>query len=294
MTSSLTDLAGWLARMEGLALEFYQETQKVPGFSPGLVEFLKLCGEEESWHLNAVKKAARLLEGRAEIPSDLKIDGRTVERVEPPFRRTLARAGRERIGPKEILEAIAATELSEWNPAFVYLIGRIAEFSGETLYPAARVQSHLRRIIDYFEMSGFEHEILRRLKTLPLVWGESILAVDDEEGIRQLLAGILQTQGRVDLARDGREALGLLKNHCYKVIITDLSMPRLDGLGLFRKARELYPGIAGRFIFLSGEVDRLSPDEPGIDEAVRIRKPFRAWELIDRVRGLLRKAEEPV
>ena len=114
--------------------------------------------------------------------------------------------------------------------------------------------------------------------------------MDDVESIRDLVAGILEPYGRVDLARDGLEALGMLKNHYYKAIVTDLSMPNLDGLGLFRRALEIHPGIAGRFIFLSGDTDLLSVEEPGIKEASILRTPFRAWELIERVRALLEKS----
>ncbi len=288
MATKINDLVRWLARVENLALECYQRAQTIPGFSPGMAEFLRDCAEEEAWHLNALNKAAGLLEGKAaDLPSDLEIDARTLERIEAPFRKIL---DRDDLGPadeKKVLECIAVAEFSEWNYIFVYIMDRISEFNGDLLFPAARIQSHLRKIIDYFELTGFDHQLLRRLKTLPRVWEESILVVDDNAAIRELLAGILQTQGRVDLARDGLEALDLLKNRYYKVIISDLEMPRMNGLEFFRKALEIYPRIAGRIIFLSANTHLLDSGPSGIEKAAVLRKPFRAWELTDRVKVLL-------
>ena len=287
MTMSLVRMVEQLARIENLAFEFYQKTQDFPGLSAGFIDFLRDCAEEEAWRLNALKKANRLLEGKEDIVSGLEIDTRTRERIETPFKNILGRAGGRPFSERELMAGIAAAEFSEWSALFVHIMGRLKDLSGESLYPAARVQSHLQRVIDYFELAGFEHHKLRRLKTLPRVWEESILAVDGDPAIRELVAGILKTEGRVDLARDGREALELLKNHYYKVIVSGLEMPHLDGLGFFRRAREIHPRIARRFIFLSAKADLLNRDEPGLKAATLLEKPFRAWELIEKVNALL-------
>ena len=54
----------------------------------------------------------------------------------------------------------------------------------------------------------------------------------------------------VDTARNGIEALDKIGHSRPDIIITDISMPGLDGLGLIEKASEAYPGL--RFIMLSG------------------------------------------
>ena len=287
MVGNLIQTAQWLGRVEMMAFQCFQAAQESPGLGSSLGEFLRDCAEEEAWHLNAIKKAGRLLEGGENIASDLEIDLRTRDRVEGPFQRILNRTGEAPLSEREVLECIVTTEFSEWNPIFIYFMACLKKIYGESLYPSVRINSYLQRIIDYLELTGFEHPKLRRLKALPLIWEESVLVVDDEALIRELASGVLKTEGRVDLARDGREALGLLKGHYYKAIVTDLEMPHLDGLGFFRLAREIHPRIAPRFIFLSAGVDRLDPNEPGLKEATRLRKPFRAWELIEEVKARL-------
>ncbi len=66
----------------------------------------------------------------------------------------------------------------------------------------------------------------------------SILTVDDSPSIRQAVAACLRTAGhRVVEAGDGCEALELAAAERFDLVVTDLNMPRLDGLGLIAALR---------------------------------------------------------
>src|SRR5436190_979175 len=72
-------------------------------------------------------------------------------------------------------------------------------------------------------------------KSLP----ERVLIVEDEDGARAGLAAVVEGWGyRSATARDGQEALDKLAHVAPVALITDLKMPRLDGLGLLRRLRE--------------------------------------------------------
>jgi two-component system, NtrC family, response regulator AtoC len=65
-----------------------------------------------------------------------------------------------------------------------------------------------------------------------------ILVAEDEEGIRSFLAEALEAEGHdVEQAVDGLDALDRLHERAFHLLITDLRMPRLDGLELVRRAR---------------------------------------------------------
>jgi two-component system, NtrC family, response regulator AtoC len=73
---------------------------------------------------------------------------------------------------------------------------------------------------------------------------EKILIVDDEELICRFLAEALSRQNyAADTAKNGREALTLLKKNAYELLITDMKMPDMNGLDLLRKAKEIAPMI---------------------------------------------------
>ena len=71
-----------------------------------------------------------------------------------------------------------------------------------------------------------------------------ILVVDDEAGYREVLAKMLTKAGyRVVTAADGNEALTLLENSHFDLIITDVFMPNLNGYALAARIRAKDPNV---------------------------------------------------
>ncbi|MEI7812927.1 MAG: sigma-54 dependent transcriptional regulator [Ignavibacteria bacterium] len=69
-----------------------------------------------------------------------------------------------------------------------------------------------------------------------------ILIVDDEKAIRESLQIVLKDEGyKAETAADGEEALEKLKTENYDVVLTDIKMPKIDGMELLRKAGHLSP-----------------------------------------------------
>jgi CheY-like chemotaxis protein len=117
----------------------------------------------------------------------------------------------------------------------------------------------------------------------------SILVVDDEESIQRLLGSILELDGhQVETARNGVEALELLKRRRYDVVITDIKMPDMDGRALFDKLVEHDAALAHRTIFITG--DTVSPDTRAFLQKVNnpcLTKPFRVRDVRETIAQLL-------
>lgn len=112
----------------------------------------------------------------------------------------------------------------------------------------------------------------------------AILIVDDEEIIRSLLLTLFQRDGRydADTAVDGLDALAALERRAYSLIITDLQMPNLGGLGLLRRLRETYPQVP--VIVFTGYGDMQDAIEALRLGAVNfLRKPFELREILPSV-----------
>jgi len=85
---------------------------------------------------------------------------------------------------------------------------------------------------------------------------KQILIADDEPNLRRVLGAQLTRDGHdVHLVEDGGEALRCLQENHIDLVITDLKMPVLDGLGLLRKALEMDPGMPVVMITAHGTVD---------------------------------------
>ena len=80
-----------------------------------------------------------------------------------------------------------------------------------------------------------------------------VLVVEDDVPIGRMLASILADEGYVvDLATDGLTALGKIEVREYDLILTDLRMPELDGVGLYRELERRQPEVLRRVIVITG------------------------------------------
>ncbi|MFA5701179.1 MAG: response regulator [Desulfuromonas sp.] len=85
---------------------------------------------------------------------------------------------------------------------------------------------------------------------------QSILIVDDEATSRYSLGRLLEREGyQVYSAADGYEALRKLQNNKIDMVLSDIKMPGLDGLGLLEQIRAKYPNIYVIMVTAHGEVD---------------------------------------
>jgi CheY-like chemotaxis protein len=82
---------------------------------------------------------------------------------------------------------------------------------------------------------------------------KSILVVDDDPMFAGLLEDILKGDGhRVTIAGNGAEALGLLGDQAFDLIMIDIRMPQLDGPAFYRELEQRAPEQAGRVMFMTG------------------------------------------
>jgi DNA-binding response OmpR family regulator len=120
----------------------------------------------------------------------------------------------------------------------------------------------------------------------------TILLVDDEDAIQQLLTYPLQRDGyRVVQARDGEEALTQFAAESVDLVVLDLMLPRIDGLEVCRRLRSSSTVPIIMLTARDDELDKVLGLELGADDY--ITKPFSIREFRSRVRALLRRASTP-
>ena len=120
-----------------------------------------------------------------------------------------------------------------------------------------------------------------------------ILVVDDDDEIREMLATALGEDGHeVDGARDGGEALALLEQRPYDLVLSDLHMPRVDGPSLYEtlRTRHHFPVRFAtklpRVIFMTGNPAEHAEFLRGTTDPI-LEKPFALRVVRKMVRVLL-------
>jgi PAS domain S-box-containing protein len=126
--------------------------------------------------------------------------------------------------------------------------------------------------------------------TTPTVAPVRVLVVDDEEIIREVLARQLEEAGHSVLsAASGREALALLAaGEVVAALITDFSMPGMDGLAVIRAARDIHPTLPAVLLSgYAGDDALLAASGPITQSFSVLRKPVSGLQLLDRLHALL-------
>lgn len=120
----------------------------------------------------------------------------------------------------------------------------------------------------------------------------TILIVDDEVGIRDLMAETLRLVGFNPLAAgSGPDALGLLRKGGIDLVLLDINMPVMNGFDTLEKMREYDPGIP--IIMLSARQEKsdvINGLRIGADDYVA--KPFSIEEVVMRINAVLRRTRD--
>ena len=120
-----------------------------------------------------------------------------------------------------------------------------------------------------------------------------VLVVDDNHHMRLILCEFLKDQGyTITTVKNGEDAIDLLSDHHFDIVITDLNMGQLNGIDVLKKTKELSPHTP--VIITTG-----NSDVTHVIEALRYRaddyilKPFRMADLLERMASCLERIASP-
>ena len=118
---------------------------------------------------------------------------------------------------------------------------------------------------------------------------KTILSVDDSQSIRDMVSFTLTSAGyAVHTAPDGEAGLALARSEPVDMVITDLNMPKLDGIGLIKGLRAL-PAYAGKPILMltTESQDARKAEGKAAGATGWLVKPFKQEQLVAVVRKLI-------
>src|SRR5262249_14626068 len=124
------------------------------------------------------------------------------------------------------------------------------------------------------------------------------LVIDDEPQIQRLLGITLEANGyRVATANTGEQGLAAAAQQRHDIIILDLGLPDLTGIAVLQRLRSWTQTRVGVLTVQDEEANKIEALDSGADDFVT--KPFKAGELLARLRAALRRAnrggqEQPV
>lgn len=119
-----------------------------------------------------------------------------------------------------------------------------------------------------------------------------ILMVDDDEMERIYAAEVLRWGGHEPVfAPDGASAMKIFSQGAVDLVITDLAMPRKDGLELIREIRRADPRTP--IVAISGKSPQQLAEAEELGAQASFAKPWDARELVDTIDRLMARADKP-
>ncbi len=115
-----------------------------------------------------------------------------------------------------------------------------------------------------------------------LLCGKSVLIVDDSDIVGDVIVEALSPiVSAVKLALDGVDALALVMEEEFDIILLDIEMPRMDGIEFFKHLAKLKPRLQNRVIFITGDAE--TPSTRAFIKSTGCRclsKPFMIRDLL--------------
>lgn len=244
----------WLLEVELLAHEVYRQAASVYADDQSFSKFLNNLAEDEAWHSKVMENAIHFLASEPDFTPAITVDKITSDKVEKYFTDMKEGLEKKTLSKEGLTEKIIEAELSEWNNIFIYVVNFLKEKTDEFKYTAARIQTHINELKLYIEKVESSNKILQRIYDFKKIWTENILIVDDEKMITTLIKSLLEGAGNIDIAYNGEEALQLIEKKYFKLIITDIDMPVMDGITLWERVSGKFPESNKRFLFITGDL----------------------------------------
>lgn len=116
-----------------------------------------------------------------------------------------------------------------------------------------------------------------------------ILIVDDEDAVRKYLSRFLTAEGyTVECTNNADDALNMIRNNSYGLILLDIKMPGINGIEMYRRLQGIDQSLARKVIFVTGDV--MAPDISNFiskEKASCIAKPFDNEQLRNEINEVL-------
>jgi len=284
----MNELVDWLVGIERLAHDVYAGVATVLGKDSEVSRFVMELSEGEKQHAEMMGKVKSALQDMKQVPrTDIRLNAATREHVEGPLRQLQAESKGGTLTEGRAISAISEIEFSEWNDIFLYVINTVQPRVREAEVMAATIQEHERSIEAFNARLPAALRPHLDVSSLPKIWDTRLLLVEDNRALREALSAFLEQMGRVTCVSSGDEALEVMDRHFFDAVVSDLKMPGMGGIDLYKKAVARHQDEEGHFLFMSFNPTGSQQEYIRAHGLPFLLKPFGPDEFASAVRGLL-------
>lgn len=239
----------WLHNNEQLAHDLYDHAAALFPEDIKLTQFLGQLAEDEADHCVIMGSATEYVRKHNISLQGVIVDPPIKNKIDAQLQQASKLVACGEVTIEQLLDLIIDIEFHELNDIFIFVVNTLKKREKCFCDSAARIQNHLDHIETYFKESKYGRDKLEQLKSLPAVWEEKVLIVDDDEATTIPLSDFLKNTCLIDIAYNGNEAIEMIMKNHYDLILSNVDMPLMNGIELYKQASEFIEDLNRKFIF---------------------------------------------
>jgi len=246
----MNEALNWLIRIESIAAKLYAEASATFSDDVPFSQFLIQMSLEESEHEKLLTKAYASVNQMKKVTFSL--DDSFFRKIEAPLVRGFDLLRKGQLTKGAMIDILVEAEFSEWNEAFIYTIDTLNAVGEEYKKAVAEIDEHRIHVNQFISSLPDGDSFIQRARKFASSPSKRVLIVEDNHSVARMLEAFAEDVVEVVIARNGEEGIAKIQQERFDLIVSDIEMPKLNGIEMYKQAVEFDPSIASRFIFFSG------------------------------------------
>jgi len=246
------DSITWLIGVETSAANLYEEAAIVFRGDEDFSRFLSQMAVEEREHEKLLQKASAAISDSEMKRASFYFGDDFRNKIEAPFSRALRLSKDGTLTKNAMVNVVADAEFSEWNELLLYTLDLLNVLDEEVQQARLDFKKHRMRAQEYIASLPGGDSIILRVQRLTRPGGKRVLIVEDNLSVARMLEALAMDQVEVIIARDGQEGISCIQQRHFDLIISEIDLPKMNGVEMYKQALEKNPNIGSRFIFFTG------------------------------------------
>ena len=251
----MNETVNWLIGIEATAAGLYAEVAILFREDKSFSQFLSMMALEEKEHERFLHKASSAVSETQIKKACFFVDEEFRRKIEAPFVRALSLLKKDELTKAAMIDVVAEAEFSEWNELFLYVLDCFNAVGDEFQNAVSEVDEHRAHIQEYFSSLSDGESFIQKVRKLSQAGSKRVLIVEDNISVARMLEALAMDEVQVVIARDGEEGLAHIQGGHFDLIVSDVEMPKMNGVDMYKQAIEVDPSIKSRFIFFTGTED---------------------------------------
>ena len=242
----------WLIGVETSAANLYEEAAIVFRGDEDFSRFLSQMAGEEREHVKLLQKASAAISDSEMKRASFYFGDDFRDKIEAPFSRALRLSKDGTLTKNAMVNVVADAEFSEWNELLLYTLDLLNVLDEEVQQAMLDFKKHRMRAQEYIASLPGGDSVILRVQRLTRPGGKRVLIVEDNLSVARMLEALAMDQVEVIIARDGQEGISCIQQRHFDLIISEIDLPKMNGVEMYKQALEKNPNIGSRFIFFTG------------------------------------------